>query len=243
MILNIATFNIQNKYRLNKYNGIDKYGDHTQELYNFIVNKNIDIIGVQELTKRYKDRLISILGDNYKIFGKLRFRALTNIIPIIEKYNESNSIITKHKVISHKTHQLPFFPSIPRIITEATIMIDSKRLCILNTHLEVKNKKVKIRQLNYIFKLLKKKQSKFDNIILMGDFNSTMEDYYFQEFINNLDKLGYKRVDICKPTHKCRNAPIDHIFVSNRCKISDVDVFNNDNHISDHKPIYVKLEI
>ena len=149
MILNITTFNIQNKYKIKKYDGIDKYGDHTKELYNFIVNKNIDIIGVQELTKRYKNRLISLLGDNYKVFGKFRFISLINIIPIIGKYNETNSIITKYRVISHKTYHLPSFFSIPRIITKIIIVIDNKRLCILNTHLEVKNKSIKIKQLNY----------------------------------------------------------------------------------------------
>ena len=102
MKLVIATFNIQNKYKLKKYAGIDSYGDHTKELVDFINDNNIDIIGVQELTSNYKKRLLKLINKKYKIVGKYRFTRFFNIFPYTKKYNETNSIITHKKIKSRE---------------------------------------------------------------------------------------------------------------------------------------------
>ena len=55
MELVIATFNIQNKYKLKNYTGVDQFGNHVKSLVDFINRYHIDILGVQELTKTYKE--------------------------------------------------------------------------------------------------------------------------------------------------------------------------------------------
>ena len=143
MKLTIATFNVQNKYKLKDYSGIDSYGDHVKELVEFINNK-------------------------YKIVGKYRFTWLGNLIPIIKKYNETNSIITNKKILNVKTIHLPFFPRLPRIVTMLYIKVNNKKLRVINTHLEHRKKSIRAKQLIRIINILKK-----DSIdtILIGDFN------------------------------------------------------------------------
>lgn len=236
MKLTIATFNIQNKYKINKYDGLDNYGDHVIELKKFIYDNNIDILGVQELTRRFKNRLIKFLG-NYNILGNMRFTRFLNIFPAIDRFNEYNSIITKKQVINKKTKYIPFFPSIPRIVTIVDCLINDEVIRVINTHLSHNNSKVRKRQLNKILKLMISNTK----TILMGDFNTTVADIDFNCFMKKLDELGYKRVDVNKATHRINKSPIDHIFVHKSMKTKSVKVCDLKEKISDHKPIIVEL--
>ena len=185
MKLIIATFNIQNKYKLKEYSGIDSYGDHTKELVDFINDNNIDIIGIQELTSNYKKRLLKLINKKYKIVGKYRFTRFFNIFSYTKKYNEANSIITNKKIIKTKTYHLPFFPRTPRIATITYLLLENNVIRVINTHLENRVKKIRDKQLEYIVKLLEK-----DSIstILIGDFNTTIKDEQFNIFIEKLQQ-------------------------------------------------------
>ncbi len=234
MKLTIATFNIQNKYRIKKYSGIDKYGDHTIELLKFLTNYKIDVLGIQELTKRYQDRLLPILEKKYELAGKYRFTKLGNRIPPFNKFNEATSVISRYKILDTKTIHIPSFPSIPRIITEISIEVDSKRIKVMSTHIDVFSDKIKRKQLEYLVKKLKSEEYPF---VLMGDFNATIGDLYFEIFIRRMREMGYKRVEVNEPTHKCRRLPIDHIFIPKSWKIEKARVIHLQNRMSDHKPI------
>ncbi|MCI8346885.1 MAG: hypothetical protein HFJ12_02930 [Bacilli bacterium] len=238
MELTIATFNIQNKYRIKNYSGIDKYGDHTIELLKFLKNYKIDVLGIQELTKRYQDRLLPILEKKYELAGKYRFTRLGNKIPPFNKFNEATSVISKYKILDTETTYIPSFPSIPRIITEILIEVDSKRVKAMSTHIDVFSDKIKKKQLEYLTKKLKKEVYPF---ILMGDFNATIGDFYFEDFIFKMREMGYKRVEVNEPTHKCRKLPIDHIFIPKSWKVEKARVIHLKNRMSDHKPIIATI--
>lgn len=240
MKLIIATFNIQNKYKIKDYSGIDSYGDHVIELVNFINDNNIDIIGIQELTSNYKKRLVKLINKKYKIVGKYRFTCLGNLIPIIKKYNETNSIITNKEILSTRTIHLPFFPRLPRIVTTINLKIKNKEIRVINTHLEHREKTIRSKQLMRIIKLLKKNNK---DTILMGDFNAVVEDIEFKKFMEELKNLNYKRIDINIPTHRIRNHPIDHIFIPNKWEINNINIPKLNKKISDHKPIIVEVTI
>ena len=236
MKLIISTFNIQNKYKINKYNGIDKDGNHVKELIDLINKNDIDIMATQELTRRFIKKLDIDLKAN--IVGKYRFKSIFNYIPGINKYNETNSIITKHSIIYSKSKRLPFLLDIPRIMTIADIKINNRVFRVISTHLSHRNRKVRVKQLNKLYKEMMKR----DNIILMGDFNMTTDDSDFKYFIDRI-KDKYKRVDINKPTHNIKTKPIDHIFIPNSYRVISKNVLNIKERISDHKPIIVEIEI
>lgn len=240
MKLTISTFNIQNKYYIKKYSGIDKYGDHTKDLKKFINENKIDILGIQEITKPYQKRFFPLIKSKYFIYGKYRFTKIGNILPILTRFNEATSIITKRKVLSTKTRHIPSFPSIPRIYTEVTLQIDLQTIKVINTHIDVVSDKIKEKQLNYIIKKIKRIKQP---LILMGDFNSTTSDVFFDNFISKMKNMGYKRVGVFESTHKCRKLPIDHIFIPKTWTIEEISIITLKNKMSDHKPIIVKVSL
>lgn len=234
MELTIATFNIQNKYRIKNYSGIDKYGDHAMELLKFLKNYKIDVLGIQELTKRYQDRLLPMLEKKYELAGKYRFTKLGNKIPLLNKFNEATSVISKYKILDAKTTHIPSFPSIPRIITEILIEVDSKKIKVMSTHIDVFSDKIKKKQLEYLIEKFKTEDYPF---VLMGDFNATIGDYHFEDFICKMKEMGYKRLEVNEPTHKCRRLPIDHIFIPKNWRVERARVIHLKNRLSDHRPI------
>jgi endonuclease/exonuclease/phosphatase family metal-dependent hydrolase len=132
---------------------------------------------------------------------------------------------------------------IPRILTKA--YIDTKEFGLItfyNTHLSVKNDKVKKKQLNSILDNIKKETNP---VILTGDFNMTINNPLFKEFINELEKIGIKRVNVLEKTYKThsKNNAIDHIFVSKKMNILKYKVIKDDKYkdFSDHYPIIVFL--
>lgn len=240
MELVIATFNIQNKYKLKNYSGVDEFGNHVKSLVDFINRYHIDILGVQELTKPYKNNLYSILSKDYKIIGKYRFTSLGNLIPIIKKYNESNSIITKYPLLNFDTKRLPFFPNIPRIITCTSFVIHDRKINVYNTHLDQKSDKIRKKQLKTVLSMIEKSKCE---CILMGDFNCSIKHDYFNRFVSNMEQLGMNFVHVDRPTHISKKYPIDHIFVPKKWTIKEKKVVEVGFKTSDHMPIVVKLQV
>lgn len=256
----IGTMNIQNKYKITDYDGLDDKGnDNAQLLKRFLIENSIDILGTQELVRDFIDRIKVTIKPNYKIIGNFRFGSsnLVKKIDVFDRFNETASIITKHSIIKTKTYTLPWIPfhpkdfitSIkkaslrPRIVTSSIIDIpDFGKINFINTHLDHKLSIIQIRQMNYLQKLIEK--SKYP-VILTGDFNMTVNIPRFKMFIENLKNIGYKRVPNSHITWKKQKdkLPIDHIFIPESWKINAVAVPTDNylNNFSDHYPIIVKL--
>lgn len=245
-MLNIATINVQNKYKLKKYDGTYNGEDYTKMLVQIIDKYDLDIVGLQEVNYRYRKRLSSFLDKSYDIFGKFRFSNLFLIrfLPIISRFNECVPIVTNKKIISKKCIFLPwFFSYVPRVVTIMDIEIqDIGIVTVLNTHLDNFKPKVKIKQVEKIYNII----SRINNpVILMGDFNMTLKNKNFRGFIKKLEDIGIYRVEIKQNTFKNHrdNYSIDHIFLSSCFNVCELIIESDKafDNFSDHYPVIVKL--
>lgn len=228
--MKICTFNIKNDYDLYQK-------EKSKDLVGFINKNKIDILCTQELFNICENDIIKDLSKtNYKIYGNYRFK-----LGIFKKINEKVGIITNQKVLLDKTYHLPYLPSLlKRVVTK--IIIDTNefgKLAIINTHLDYMFDFVKKRQLKKLIKLVKDEKLP---IILTGDFNLKNNNPIFNNFVNELESLNLKRIEINEKTLKQSkyHRAIDHIFVSNSIKVKNVEVVKN-LEISDHYPVLIEI--
>ena len=256
----VGSMNIQNKYKIPGYDGLDDKGnDNAEILKEFLENNNVDVLGTQELVRRFIDRIKNAIKPTYKIYGNFRYgnNKIVRKLNIFDRFNETVSIITKHNVINSKTNTLPWIPKNikdivkgiklkslrPRVVTSALIEIkDFGKINFINTHLDHRLNIIQIRQLNYLQKMIEK--SKYP-VILTGDFNMDIDMPRFKLFIDNLSSIGYKRVPNAKKTYKYQKdkLPIDHIFIPNEWNIEEVEISTDQylKNFSDHYPILVRI--
>jgi len=256
----VGSMNIQNKYKITDYDGLDEHGNDNVEILNkFLKENNVDILGTQELVRGFIDRIKKIIKPEYKIYGNFRFgnSKIVQKLDIFDRFNETVSIITKHPVIKSKTVTLPWMPkkiktiikSIrlgalrPRVATMALIDVeDFCKINFINVHLDHRVSIIQKRQLDYVKKLVVK--SKYP-VILTGDFNVTVNACSFKTFIEELSTLGYKRVPNAKKTYKYQKdkLPIDHIFIPNEWNIEEIEITMDKylDNFSDHYPMLVRI--
>lgn len=247
-MLNIATINVQNKYKLKKYNGLYKNEDHVKMLVSLINKYKLDIIGLQEVNERYFERIKTNLEKRFVCYGNFRYPKsfITRNFYPFSTYNESVPIITNRKILNKKTKLLPWISSyVPRIVTIMELEIKELGLItVLNTHIDYLKNKTKIKQLNRLEEIINNIKVP---VILMGDFNMTIKNKNFKKFIENMEKLNIKRVDIKEKTYKYfeDEFAIDHIFISNCFNVEEIIIEKNEtyNNFSDHYPVILRLSI
>lgn len=148
-MLVVGSYNLQNKFKLKKYNGKVNNQDNVILLKEFLKDYSIDILGTQEFVYWYLERAKKEISDEYSVNGKYRYPLI-----VLKRYDETNSIISRKTVKSCTTKHLPTFPNIiPRILT--TSYIETKEFGVIafyNTHLSVKNDKVKKKTTRFYFK-------------------------------------------------------------------------------------------
>lgn len=247
-MLNIATINIQNKYKLKKYNGLTEKEDHTKMLLDLIEDYKLDLVGLQEVNPRYKKRLKEHLGSSYSYHGKSRYKdiKLFRHFEFLYTFNESVPIITKLEVKKEKTKYLPWISSyVPRIVT--MLEVNTKELgpiVVLNTHLDNRKSKTKAKELTYLAKMIEKIKKP---VILMGDFNMTIKNDDLKRFISDMKHLNISHVEIQEKTFKeaTSNVAIDHVFLSDCFQVKEVILEKRDKykHFSDHYPIILKIHL
>ena len=256
MKLKVGTINCQNneENRSIKNNNSNFLAEH-------ISNSGYDIVGTQELTMNFTNRLFRNLKkiNNYNIYGGYQYgRGIFGTrLPIIRTFNQANKILTKYPSHKTSTKSLPWVPRnwndfkkawkkkciTRRILTSVKLNIDDKNIYVINTHLDYYLYDVQKRQLEYLIDRIKLYQQD-GKIILMGDFNLTTEEKLFTDFIDELDKLGIKRVPVNDKTNASKyrqTTAIDHIFVSKEFNIIDYGIYDIDD-ITDHKAVYTNIE-
>ena len=75
-MLIVGSYNLQNKFKLNKYNGRFNNQDNVLLLKQFLDDYNIDILGTQEFVYWYLERARKVINDKYSINGKYRYPLL-----------------------------------------------------------------------------------------------------------------------------------------------------------------------
>ena len=206
----------------------------------FIKNNNIDIVNVQELSIISKRKLKKAL-DDYNFYGEFRYKKVFSLLPM----NENNNIITNKKVEDYETirfkdkllYKIIHFPLLLRIAT-ITIIND---MCIINTHISNRVKKVKDEQIESLKKVIDKYKNY--RIILTGDFNMTLKNETFKDFIKYLDNFNITRVPLNEPTWYGRNKKytLDHIFISKNIVLKDYKILSSEK-FSDHNILYIEVD-
>ena len=256
MKLKIGTINCQN----NEENRSSK-SNNSYLLAEHIINNNYDIVGTQELTMNFTNRLFRNLKklDKYNIYGGYQYGRgiLGTKFPIIRTFNQANKILTRYPSIKTSTRSLPWIPRkfddfkkawkkkciTRRIFTSVKLNIENENIYVINTHLDYYIYDVQKRQLEYLLNIIKH-YLKDGKVILMGDFNLTIEEDLFKDFIKDLSNIGIKRVPVDNKTNASKyrqTSAIDHIFVSDCFNIIDYGVYDIDD-ITDHKAVYANIE-
>lgn len=262
--IKIGTLNTQNN-EINRNGGLTPDGSNNAEiLADHIRNTGYYFLGTQELTRVFSKRLIENLG-NYKLYGDYRYGSskLVRSISAIDSFNENNAIITNKNVLTTTTNLLPWFPMnpkdlmeslkrgsiMPRIVTIAEIEDEIMgRIYTINTHLDYQLKSVQTRQLKSIYDIIKILSGVYP-IVLTGDFNMEVGiNSQFDDFIEAIDKLGLKRVEVNDKTNASKfnnKTAIDHIFIPKNWEIENAGLINDDtlDTVTDHKGVYANIKV
>ncbi|MDD3187103.1 MAG: endonuclease/exonuclease/phosphatase family protein [Bacilli bacterium] len=243
-------------------NGVDR----PQALARFVTSNDIDVLGTQEMTKVYRDHLMAFLYNyGFNVVGDPR----QMVIPF---YNEINGVIARDRIISSSTRALTnrssdfklnathLFNTHKRNLTYA--LIDTEQageMFVVNVHMsyllnnplndtkinEFNNnmRAVRAQQFREIINMVDfLKESRSIPVVLMGDFNSTVSDDMFMQFIAALKNRGIILVSNDVSTQKDNKLPVDHMMYSEGVKLVDFRVGNELNEISDHKPLILTLK-
>lgn len=221
----VGTFNLKNDL----WNKNWKYREYAKKLSDYLLKNNVDFLGCQELTRKYSKELNNSLLGKYNIYGKYRFKKIV----FLTKFDESVGIVSKYLPNKICNKYLSLFPGIPRIMSS----FENDDIMIINVHLDYKSKlarKIGFKRLyNYIYK------NKEKDIVLLGDFNTHIDNDDFSGFVEKIKRLNINMVD---NTHKAfKKNTIDFIFISNCFDV--INIWSDDGlmKMSDHRPVFVKI--
>lgn len=155
--------------------------------------------------------------------------------PIFRK--QANAILSKHKLENEKFHFLS--AGTKRLVIEATIKINDKKVTLLLTHLSLR-KNIRKKQILEIIDIV---NSIENPVILMGDFN-TFEGFGELDILIRKTKLNWKAnseiVTYTYPSHKPKKT-LDYILTSEEINVKDYQVLKLKH--SDHLPLIMDFEI
>ena len=254
--LHLCTFNVKNDNLLNKSIDFNIRKIYKQLIFDY----QIDILCTQEMIESTLNEIQKEF-PNYHVVGDYRYgnNLFSKQIKRVKKFNESNHIISSYKIEKGKTTSLPWFPRslkelydgtlkyksiTPRIVTEAVFNVSGKKIRVINTHLDSHLRGIQKLQFMKLESIVKKGRLP---VVLTGDFNTTIEDKNFQEFIKNLNKKGLKKLEIPGKTFKKakNNLAIDHIFIPKDWQVKEIKIINEEylKGYSDHYPVVADILI
>lgn len=234
MKLSICTFNIRNYYLSDK-NIRDSY---IYKLKEFVTCNDIDVMGMQEVTKIVEKRVREEFG-NYYLFGKYRYGHL----PSLRGINEGIFILSKDSSSDTYSRYLIkngfiYGSIVPRVMVSVAI----KGIFFINVHLEYMSMSAKRVCLERLFSYIYSNKDR--DIVLMGDFNMTYGNGYFREFVNKMRNIGICLINNSDNTYVGDRGKkiLDYVFVSSGIKVIDSYICS-DICISDHNPFVVKIYV
>lgn len=197
-----------------------------------------DVIGIQEVDVHVSR---SQMADQAKELAELTGMQYFFSKGIdLEQGEYGTLILTKHKIVSKKRHDLPMVvKSENRSLAVVDIELpEGKIISFANTHLDLKEEN-KVAQANYIKQL----GAGIDKpLILVGDFNAKPDT----EAIKVLEEQFVRNTTSNGPTHpntEARNE-IDYIMVGKNTTF-DWKIYKTipETYASDHLPVFAEIEI
>ncbi|HHB0524305.1 TPA: endonuclease/exonuclease/phosphatase family protein [Staphylococcus aureus] len=228
---------------LNLYNPNSQMERSTKDIFEFIVKHTPTIITLQEFGKK------SFTGDidGLELLNMLSCYGYSVVEPLKDGIKPINTRILylKEKVHYKKKMFAYYEHSFVNRQTGGIFEINGKTLCIYSLHFPLyhsqnqDNREDKTNMWEHTIRL-GKNFTKYDYLILAGDFNeskignkTTLSD--------NLDILEKHLNPVTNDIPTWKNQKLDHIFVSKNLKHKKSDPLSN--NISDHKALLLEFEI
>lgn len=234
------------------------HGKHLNEIKEHIKDSNPDIIGLQEVIEMDKN------GEKWNVAEEIAkelgyewtyFKAFTSdkSNPI---YDQGNAILSKYKIEKSTCYFLSGLElykqtaeSEPRIAIDAHISFGEKMIHIITTHLaysfQFQQSEIRDLQMSNLLKTIHT-----NNTILMGDFNSSIENEVIKKIsavIQNADSNPTDPTWTVYPFDYHGHVEnelkhrLDNIFVSKDITVQKFEVENSKG--SDHLPVSAIIEI
>lgn len=232
--------------------------NRVEEVEKMIEMQNADVVGLQEVTDFWAEKLPEMFGDKYEILGVGRND---------RESNEANNVMylkDKYNLISQNTFWLSDTPdvmsntwggSFERICTYA--VLENKetgfKFAYFNTHYDFASDLIQEKSTDLILKKIDEIAEGLP-VILGGDFNSSYTSGVYETYISSgmfdagkiamdsdMGKTGrtYHGYDLINQT--VSGSPIDFFFVNEYCKLVKtfevIDERINGIYPSDHFPI------
>lgn len=242
--MKVMTYNVKHVI---KEDILGIYKQRYKEIVKYILDKNPDLVGLQEITRKGKRYLKRNLKE-YKIVGKSRHSLIFT--------NEYNCLLIKkdYKINGHKTYSLSdkinrlgrkFKESkFPRICTVAHLEKDNHKYFFINTHIDNSEKENKKRLLDIFKSIIDKYKKEEELLIITGDFNMSIKNKNIVSF--SKDYLDPFKDILTGSFPRFPELPaIDHIFLDKKfkCNYKLVDTSANDSgYKSDHYPLICEIE-
>ena len=239
MEVSVMSFNLRH---IIKEELIGLWKKRYEKIVNYIKKEDMDIVGVQELTRKGKRYLKKNLKE-YKIVGKRRHSIIFT--------NEYNCILVKRnfKIKGHKTYSLSDKINIlgrktkkdnlPRICTLIHLEKGNKKYLVANTHIDNSSTENKKRMLNIFDNIVKTHKKDDEYLIITGDFNMTLDNKNLVNYSKNyIDPFKDYTIGTFPSVPDMK--ALDHIFLDKRLTYHDERIHSDSNDngfMSDHNPI------
>lgn len=258
--MKVMTFNLKNDTFFTRKNM--RWDTRREFVLNIIETYRPDVIGVQELTPEGKKELSRLLPQ-YQFIGEPRNARL----PYFNEETDIGFLKKKYECLEENTFWLSAHPQkrgsrvwtsiFPRICTKALLKekTSGKTFLVYNTHLDHLIPHSRLKELQVIAQSIQKKRSLGTPVILMGDFNTTIDSAALKDFLASGQSLQSVYTSLSLPLHntihygrgtqKENVKPIDYIFVSRSFEIQSCEIITahfNGFYPSDHYPVIAELQ-
>lgn len=255
--LNVMTFNIRYD---NPKDSLNNWKYRKDNVAQVVLNKNIDILGTQEvLINQFNDLKSRLPQYNAVGVGREDGKEKGELVALFYKKEKFIEIESGNFWLSEtpdKAGSKGWDAACERV-TSWAILEDrdtKKQVFVMNTHLDHIGQVARKKSIDLLYQKIDQ-LSKGLPVILMGDFNSTPESDIIKSVTRNTPLTDSKNAtpnisgtdwtfhDFGRLPEKNRSL-LDYIFVSKNIEVQNYKVLDdtlNGVYVSDHKPVMITL--
>lgn len=244
--MNILSFNLRIDVPVD---GTNAWNYRKEDVINFLVKRDADLIGFQEV------------GPHMYVYLKHNLTSYDSFYVGRDQYGEGTPIFlkkNKYKLLEANTIWLTQTPHKESIITGSNftriasyVVFENQRhevIAFFNTHLDYSGDETTYKQSVHLQNYIDAIKEKYDaKIIICGDFNSFPDSktisYFSDKYQTTFNLNDENQLTFHGYSDNKKGMPIDYFFVDNRLTINKFEIIYNKNnkYLSDHYPISIKL--